>query len=318
MKISRIEKMISIPTPSGRECKVYEYISKCGLEYGADCIIDKKGNAIIMFEHNVDFTVTFLAHVDQIAFVITKIEGDKARFISLSRIQEENLLGCILVFPSGEFGVVQKDDSIYVDISGACNVSVGDFIVYYPQFKMQEKYMYGTALDNKVACSLLIDLFNNFSKYTNINVKCIFTVQEEVGARGVSNVDTNDKNGIVIALDVTPSTNCYKKTSVIMGEGVAIKVCDAGNIINKDIVELLLDIAERNGIKAQLEIIDRGGTDAASLDRKRRECEVAAISIPCDYGHSPCEKICINDVEAMEKIIVNICGYYDDRNKNRS
>ena len=299
-------EIIDLQIPTGREKKFFDYIQEKTFELDVVTKIDRKKNCFVEFNHNAANTVVFITHIDQISFVVFKIEKHKARFISLSRSREEEIINQMVIFPKGEVGIIKKDDSFYVDISGAENISVGDFFCFLPRCIFQGDYILGTGLDNKLACSLLVSKFDYFKKNKYFNIVCLFSSQEEVGARGIYNFAPKNTD-IIINIDVTPSNLCYKNTSVNMGAGAAIKVCDSGTIVDEKMVKSLVEISGLNEVEYQLEIIDRGSTDLVGIERKECLAHVASISIPCDYGHNSIEKMHKKDVESVSRMIDGIC-----------
>ncbi len=304
-----LEDVIGIPSPSGRENKFVDYIYSKLNTGNASISVDDLKNIVIEFNNHAFYTVSFVTHIDQVAFVITNILDYKARFISLSRSKDEELLNQMVLFPKGESGIIKKDDSLYVDISGAKSIKVGDFFTFYPHYIAQNDYVFGTGLDNKMACALMLDNIESLSEYSNINIRCIFSTQEEVGARGIKKI-SNDGEGLIVNIDATPCRDCYKNTSVEMGNGAAIKVCDSGNIIDSEMVNLITSIATENETLYQLEIIDRGSTDLAGFENRQQYSNMISLGIPCSYGHNLIEKMNFNDVDAVNVLIKGICNHY--------
>ena len=81
-----------------------------------------------------------------------------------------------------------------------------------------------------------------------------------------------------------------------LGKGPAIKVRDAGMLADPRVVNWMVDTAEKCGIPYQLEILEKGGTDARAIQLTRAGVPAGCLSIPCRYVHSPSEMVDYQDV----------------------
>ena len=62
------------------------------------------------------------------------------------------------------------------------------------------------------------------------------------------------------------------------------------------------ELAKKNKIKYQDEVLLRGGTDTGAIQNTRLGCSVGAISIPSAYIHSVNEMIDLSDVKEAVKL----------------
>ena len=70
------------------------------------------------------------------------------------------------------------------------------------------------------------------------------------------------------------------------------------------VVNWMVETAQRSKIPYQLEILERGGTDARAIQLTRAGVPAGCISIPCRYVHSPSEMVDLGDVENSIKLLV--------------
>jgi endoglucanase len=91
---------------------------------------------------------------------------------------------------------------------------------------------------------------------------------------------------------------------ISLGKGPAIKVKDAGMVVDPRIVKWMVETAEAAEIPYQLEVLDRGGTDARAIQLSRAGVPAGCLSIPCRYIHSPSEMVDLNDVEKAVALLV--------------
>ena len=79
---------------------------------------------------------------------------------------------------------------------------------------------------------------------------------------------------------------------------------DSSVICHPDLVERLADLARQRGIKAQMDVLTRGGTDAGAIHQSRRGVMTGGVSIPCRYTHTPTSMVDLRDVEACVDTLV--------------
>lgn len=63
------------------------------------------------------------------------------------------------------------------------------------------------------------------------------------------------------------------------------------------------EVAEKNRIPFQLEVLERGGTDAGAIHLSREGVPSGALSVPCRYIHTPAEMADLDDVENGVKLL---------------
>ncbi|MBX2874409.1 MAG: M42 family peptidase, partial [Saprospiraceae bacterium] len=122
----------------------------------------------------------------------------------------------------------------------------------------------------------------------------VFTVQEEVGLRGAISaahlIDPDFGFGldVTIAFDV-PGSNGHDAVTRL-GSGAAIKIMDGSVISDYRMVNYLKQLANKEGIKWQPEILPAGGTDTAGVQRYGKKGAITgAISIPLRHMHQTIE-----------------------------
>ena len=159
----------------------------------------------------------------------------------------------------------------------------------------------GKTLDDRVGVYVMLEAFRSFSESAD-DVYAVATVQEEVGVRGAQVASFGLEPEIGIAIDVTiaadtPGMDEHQQCTRL-GKGVAIKILDSYSISHPGLVRFLREIAEQEGIPYQLEVLPRGGTDAAAMQRSRAGIPVCTLSIPNRYTHSVVECVHKEDVAA--------------------
>ena len=136
----------------------------------------------------------------------------------------------------------------------------------------------------------------------------VFTVQEEVGSRGAMTGAFQVEPDLGIAIDVTPTGDVPKPSPspVKLGAGPAIKVRDTGHIVPGWIKNLMIQRAEDAGIPYQLEVMQVGTTDAATMQLVRAGIPSGAISIPTRNVHTRSEIALLGDIEGTVDLLVAV------------
>jgi len=321
-----IKKLTQTSAPSGRESKIREIIFEEVKDFIDGYEVDRLGNLIVWKKGKSSQKLLLEAHMDEIGVIAAYIdEKGFIRIEAVGGVSPYNLLGSRIIFQNIE-GVVgiegettedlQKNmrelnfDKIFVDIGVEDRekaeelVPLGSFGVYSASFTDLGKRLVSKSMDDRIGCAILIEALKKMNPYHN--VYGAFSVQEEMGLVGASVVAFNIDPDIAIAIDVTGWSDTPKgpkRMSIELGKGPCIKVKDSASISDRRVVERLRELAEKEGIPYQLEILLHGGTDAAAIQRTASGIVSGTLSIPCRYVHSPHEMIDIDDVENAVRLL---------------
>ncbi|MCS7202574.1 MAG: M42 family metallopeptidase [Dictyoglomus sp.] len=322
-----VKKLTQTSSPSGRESEIRNIILDEVKDFIDGYEIDKLGNLIVWKKGRSDEKLLLDAHMDEIGVVATYID-DKGfiRIEPVGGISPYNLLGSTISFPNvkgivGVEGETQEDlaknirelnfDKIFVDIGVGDKeraeelVPPGTFGVYDAPFIDLGERIVSKAMDDRIGCAIIIEVLKRSKPYHNLYAT--FSVQEEVGLVGASTVAFNIKPDMAIAVDVTSYSDTpkgNKRMSLILGKGPAIKIKDSASISDRRVVEKLRSIAEKNNIPYQIEVLLRGGTNAAVLQTTGEGIVSGTLSIPTRYVHSPHEMVDLKDVENAVRLLV--------------
>lgn len=312
-----LNKLLKPVGPSGLEAPVASAIQEEIKDYVDTVETDAMGNLIAtkLGKGANPRKIMFSAHMDHIGFIVTGFE--KEGFLRVTNVGGIGLAVSMtrhVVFANGVEGVVVCEPvegakamkHLFVDIGASSKeeamnmVSLGDVAVYAPDcFKLGEHRVASPAMDDRCACTLLVKLLQTIGE-TKDTIIAVFSVQEEVGCRGAKVASFAKEPDIGIALDVTAwgDTPGTTQPDIKLGEGVGVKVMDRASISNPYLRDELLQLAEKNDIKAQREVLPFGGTDAGAMQTSRGGIPVCTLSIPCRYVHSACEVIDMRDMDA--------------------
>ena len=318
-----LEKLTQCYAPSGRESAIAELITNEAKAYADEIYTDALGNLII-HKKGDGKKIMLAAHMDEIGIAVTFID-DKGfiRFSSIGGLYIKRLLNRRVVFANGTVGVIDTEEGnkdlkiskMYIDIGAKDKadaekkVSVGDMAVFDGGFVMSGDTVISKALDNRAGCYVLLKVLESY-KGTNDLYLC-FTAQEEVGLRGARVAGYSVFPDYALAVDVTDTgdtPNC-PKMAVELGKGTCVKVMDRSIICHSEVRSLLIELAKRNQIPYQLEVMTDGGTDAGAIHTSRSGVKTGGVSIPTRYIHSPSEMVSMKDLDASVKLVKEFCEY---------
>ena len=193
-----------------------------------------------------------------------------------------------------DIGAVSKEDALKY-------VKLGDVCGYYGEYlELVNDRICAKTLDNRIGCyQLLMALKENDGSYHN-DIYYVFCVQEELGCRGSKPTAARIKPDIGIAVDITPAHDypCDLEGSNEVDGGIGIKICDPSVVCDEDVVAAMEKTCEDNHIKYQREVIDKGGTDASSMNLSGYGVKAGGIVVTTRYPHSQSAVASKADIEA--------------------
>lgn len=324
-----IKNLTEIYGPSGREDRVRMLIKSEIKKFCKNIRTDTLGNLIAHIpasgKKNVK-KLMFCAHMDEIGLIVKYIDKQGfLRFTSVGGIFPEKILHQRIIFENGVTGVIGVEtkpetpkpptiDNFYIDI-GADNqsqaqkmVQIGDIASFYQQTEIINNKIFSKALDDRIGCYCLIETMKRF-KRNSLDLYFVFSTQEEVGLRGARTSAFSINPDYAIAVDVTGTGDTPEspQMAVSIGKGVAIKIKDSAFITSTIIKDKLIAYAQNFKIPYQLEILERGTTDAAIIQLIKEGVLSGVLSIPTRYIHSPNEVCDLNDVSATIKLL-QVCA----------
>lgn len=306
--------------PSGDEGGIREKIAELARPFADEIMTDTLGN-LIVHKKGEGPRLMLAAHMDSIGFIVTHIEkegflrvgrlgGISPKEVAYNTVRFRNgVRGVFAPEEKADFGKLKLDEC-FIDI-GAENeeearklVRVGDTCVYDGPVRVQGDRVTAPYLDDRIACAVLLRALERIER-PSCDLYLVFTVQEEVGLRGAKTAAWWAEPDIGIAVDVTDvddTPGSEKAGTARLGRGAAVKVMDSSVICHPEIVARLEELAKREGIPVQRDILRAGGTDAGAIHTARLGVKTGGISIPCRYIHTPAETVGLQDAEACVRL----------------
>ena len=316
---------------SGYEKEVAAFIEKEAAPYADEIIKDAVGNLIVRKKGTgggKGKRIMFAAHMDEIGFMVKKIESDgRLRVCSLGWNWTGSAYNSRVRFRNGMTGVVSCQGTIeeaannsgklYIDIGATSKedalqyVNIGDPCGYMGEYlSLKNDRICSKSLDNRIGCYQLLQALKEHQGGPN-DIYYLFCVQEELGCRGSKPAAERIRPDIGVAVDISPAHDypCDLEGSNEVDGGIGIKICDPSVVCDEDVVQAMLACCEEHQIPCQREVIDKGGTDASSMNLSGVGVRAGGIVVVTRYPHSQSAVVSKKDIEAGIDLISAFSQY---------
>lgn len=332
---SLLQKLVNALGPSGFEEQVREVIIKTLEALGYEPIVDSIGNVYVILGEGKP-SIVLAAHMDEVGVMARFVdENGFIRFVPLGGLNPLSIIGheVILLGEKGEVrGVVGSNpphvqgqaqpvpsiEDLFIDVGAASRQEVQELGIapgtpgtFSPNFKENEKLVFGKALDDRLGCYVLLKALEEATPSGNGSVVIAFTVQEEVGLRGASVLAKNIEPNFAIAIEGTIANDVPfstpDKVVTRIGGGPALRVMDRSIIGSSRLLAHVKGLLAKRSLPYQLQLSPYSATDSGSF--ALWGAEATAISIPVRYIHAPISIALKSDieltVEALKAVINN-------------
>lgn len=319
-----IRKLVEAWGPSGYEHHVRALIQEEVQGLADEVTVDPLGNLICRVGKGGTKIMT-ASHMDEIGLMAMYTEPNSGyiRFSPIGGLIHTALQGNRVKFEDGTIGVIGVHDNwntsrpelddFYIDVSdgnGNGSVQPGSPAGFWRNMEERGTRLIAKSMDDRIACAIAIEAMHRVSKKKKKanEVYFVFTVQEEVGLRGARPAAYGINPDVAIALDVTATGDELKnnKMAVKLGGGAAIKLHDPGLVVPPAVRKWMVDRAEADGVRYQLELLPGGTTDASGIQTARAGVPSGCISIPCRFIHTVSETVDMRDVEACVDLLTGL------------
>ncbi|NOZ63749.1 MAG: M42 family metallopeptidase [Caldiserica bacterium] len=329
-----LEKLITLPSPSGYEIDVQRCIKKELSSITPRVETDVMGNVFGILNPDGVPRVMLAGHCDEIGLMVNFIsEEGFIYFRSIGGIDPHLLPGRrvniwgkkgvikgvigrkpIHLLEDEERKKVNKIGELFIDVGVKKKeelqdkVSIGDPVTFQEGLEfLNQEIAVARGFDDRIGAFMVVEVLRSL-KGENFpaSVYGVSTVQEEVGLRGARPSTFSIHPDVGICLEVGFATDFpgvdKKKTGEIkLGKGPIIS---RGPNINPALFDLLVKTAEEKKIPYQLSGEPRGtGTDANVMQLSREGVATCLISIPLRYMHTPVELLSLTDVENTTRLV---------------
>lgn len=345
--INLLREICETPGAPGFESRIRNIVYRELKNTSSDIQTDNLGNVYVKIKGDSSSKKAMVAaHMDEIGFMVTHIdESGFLRFTPLGGFDpktltaqrvivhgKEDIVGVMGSKPIHVMTQEEKQKNIkltdfFIDLGLKKKevekiVSVGDPITTERVLIEMGECVNCKSIDNRVSVFILIQ---TLKKLKNIpyDVYGVFTVQEEVGLRGAQvaahklNPDFGFGLDTTIAYDLPGAQNHEVVTR--LGEGTAIKIMDASTICDYRMVNFMKEVAKKNKIKWQTEVLTAGGTDTAGLQRHGKDGSISgAVSVPTRNLHQVIEMAHKEDIKSSIHLLKSCLGSLNTYNWDHS
>lgn len=336
-----LEELTNLIGIAGYEHKIRKHIKGIVEKYVDKVETDALGNLICIKKGTKKGKKILLAaHMDEVGFIITKITKDgflkftnsggiDPRVLPAKKvlIGDKEIPGVICWAPphlKKKSSTIPSVSSLVIDIGESSDkdidIKVGDYASFNTKFSFLNKNIIkGKAFDDRIGCALIMDILKNNKQY-NYDLVAVFTVQEEIGLRGASVIAERVNPSYALILEGTgaadlPLEEDNDLSSIPkLGNGPVLTITDGRTIVDKKLLNFIVDVAKKNKIKFQFKQPNIGGTDAGKIHISKTGIPSAVISIASRYIHSPVSLAHIKDYKDTLKLVTKTLNNFESSN----
>ncbi len=341
--VALLKKICETPGAPGFEQRIRKLVLEEVKPLVDELSIDPMGNVIAFKKGKENKRVMVAAHMDEISFVVTHIDeegfirfhplgGFDPKTLTSQRViiqGKKDIIGVMGSKPIHLMTAEEREKPVpiheyYIDTGMTPEevndiVSIGNPITRERQLIEMGNCVNSKSIDNRVSVFILIEVLRALKdQEVPYDIYGVFTVQEEVGLRGAIaaahsiNPDYGFGLDTTIAFDV-PGSNKHEQVTRL-GKGAAIKILDGTTICDYRMVSYLKELADKKNIKWQPDVLPKGGTDTAGIQRYGKNSAIAgAISIPTRHIHQVIEMAhkedIYNCIELLKFGLINLDQY---------
>jgi endoglucanase len=332
-----LRSLLAAQGPSGYEAAPSAAWRAAAERFAADVSADVMGNltARVAGTEAGGPTLAFVGHIDEIGLIVTHID-DKGRlfFIGVGGWDPQVLVGQRVDVTTRD-GVVrgvvgrkaihlfeEDERKKAVDLKDLCidvgardgdeaksMVRVGDVaVIAGDPVELPNDRVVSRAMDNRLGAYIALEAARIVAEAGGAkwDVVAAVAVQEEVGLNGARALAHGLRPDVAIVIDVTHETDTLgvdpkRINTHVFGSGPVI---ERGTILNPNVSELLIEVAEAEQIPYTLMASARAtGTDADVIHFSRNGIVTGGIGLPLRYMHSAVEMVQLDDVVNCAKLL---------------
>ena len=340
-----IEQLMLIPGLSGHEDRVRRVIAAHLGTMGLASRTDRFGNLVATLPGDPGLpSVLIFAHMDQLGFIVRKVEPDgMIRVERLGGVPERALaaqavLLCVgegrdvpgviankshhATTPDEKYRVVPYMD-LYIDAgfrsaddAATAGVRIGTPVIYLPRvMDLAGGRIAGTSVDDRAGCAVLIELARALTGRTGgPSVHLLWSVQEEFNLRGALPVAQTLLPDIALQIDLmlatdTPDMGYRGAADLGGGPGISLYSFHGRGTLNGVIphpalVALFEAAAASAGLALQRTAHTGALTDLSYVQLVGAGVAVLDVCFPMRYSHSALEVVDIADLQGLLALLL--------------
>ena len=318
--LALLKELAEAPGVSGQEEAVRQVMRRHLEPLGA-ILTDHLGSVIGRKEGLAGGPKIMLAgHLDEIGFLVTRITDEGflkfqtiggwwEQVMQAQRVTVYTRQGPVVgvigskpphILDAVERAKVVEKKAMFIDIGAASKVEAeswgvrpGDSVVPVGPFTQMHNpdLLMAKAWDNRFGCALVIETLRRLGDQPHPNVVYgVGTVQEEVGLRGALTTANLIQPDIGIALDTgiagdMPGVNADEAAGKL-GGGPVMLLYDGSLIAHTGLRNLVIEVAESEGLPLQFDSMPGGGTDGGRIHMIGGGVPTIVFGIAVRYIHT--------------------------------
>ncbi len=340
-----LSDLMLIPGLSGYEGRVRKHLAKALAELGISTRTDRLGSLIATLKGVEGApTVMLFTHMDQLGFIVRKIEANGlVRVERLGGVPERALPSQAVLFCVGEgrdvSGIIANKShhattqeekyrvlpysELYVDAGldsadavRATGIDIGTPIVYQPRVVgLAGDRIAGTSVDDRAGCAVIVEVARALKTVRRRpTVHLVFSVQEEFNLRGALPAAQVLLPDIAIQLDLILATDTPDMTArgeVRLGGGPGMSMYSFhgrgtlnGTIPHPALVALFETTANAEKLPLQRSAHTGALTDSSYVQLVGEGVASIDVGFPARYTHSSLEVCDLGDLEGLTHLLV--------------
>ncbi|EPX87160.1 Cellulase M/related protein [Rubellimicrobium thermophilum DSM 16684] len=339
-----LKALCLLPGLAGHEEPVAAWLRDRLSAVGLSTTTDRLGNLILTLPGDPALpSVMVFAHMDQLGFVVRKVEADGLlRVERLGGVAEKAMLAqAVLICPPGcealpgvitvkshhatspaEKYIAPAAPEIRIDsghgskaAAEAAGIRIGTPVVYHPRWlPLAGDRIAATALDDRAGCAVLVALAERLGKRAGgPTVHCVWSVQEEFNLRGAVVAAQTLRPDIAIQIDLmlaTDTPDMADRGEMALGGGPGISLYSFhgrgtlnGVIPHPALVRLMEEAAGALGLPLQRSAQVGVLTDASYVQTVGAGVACLDVGFPMRHSHSPLEICDLRDLAALTDLL---------------
>ena len=340
--IKELKVLCELPGPSGREEKIAAHIIKQVEEMGLSYSLDNLGNVMVSYGNSTSPRLLVCGHMDEVGFLVIDIkptgliEAKNVGGLNLSELGSTRVKlitrnnqvyrGCINDLSPHLSGEMSASSSLCFDFgfksdreAKKLGVHVQDIIVFDEPFVLinKNKRFMSKAIDDRYGCALGLALLRNLvseKKDICCNLTVAFSVQEEVGSRGIAAIIRKVKPDLCIIVDASPARDGFGDLNGEgkLDSGVLVRYLDRGQLFYKPLLDWQIDVCNRLKVPHQL-FFSPGGTDGGVAHKELNGVYTLVHGICLRNIHGPSGMASVDDLYNAHKSLCGMVEGFDNK-----
>lgn len=331
-----------IPGLSGHEDRVRRHLAARLSDMGIATRSDRLGNLVAEFAGQGPRVMLF-THMDQLGFIVRKIESDGLiRLERLGGVPEralaaQEVLICVgkgrdvagiiankshhATHPDEKYRVTPYSE-VFVDTGLAsaqavqdAGVRIGTPVVYAPKAMDMGARVAGTSVDDRAGCAVLLEVARHLhQRDAGPPVHLAFTVQEEFNLRGAQPLAQQIQPDIAIQIDLmlaTDTPDMAARGDMALGAGPGMSLYSFhgrgtlnGVIPHPALVHLMDTTAQAENIPLQRSAQVGVLTDLSYVQLVGAGVACVDMGFPMRYSHSARELCDLGDLAQLSQLLI--------------